>query len=157
MVLGKKTLKIFFSNMLANLGHVRKPRTCPQTSDMSAKSRILTPARSFVVFRATVISSILYSGDGWARRALSLNQFKKTNLILNLNQVQIFKHWFKKCFFLDLFCCPFSLFVLLTLCIKVAEDSINGSEHFSYDQFYVLYIKFLTLDTNKDNLLGKQG
>ena len=28
-------------------------------------------------------------------------------------------------------------------------------EHFSYDQFYVLYVKFLNLDSNQDYMLGK--
>ena len=28
-------------------------------------------------------------------------------------------------------------------------------EHFSYDQFYVLYVQFLNLDSNQDYMLGE--
>ena len=40
--------------------------------------------------------------------------------------------------------------------LKVHEkEDISMVDHFSYDQFYVLYVRFLTLDVNKDHMLGK--
>ena len=35
------------------------------------------------------------------------------------------------------------------------EENIARILHFSYDQFYALYVKFIGLDLDRDGLLGK--
>jgi len=75
-------------------------------------------------YRSTVLESVLYAGDGWSRRTLSLKQFKQSNFVECLNQVH-------------------------------EKEDISMVDHFSYDQFYVLYVRFLTLDVNKDHMLDK--
>ena len=51
--------------------------------------QMLRSSGQFVlVFRLTVVMSVLFAGDGWHRRCLSFRQFKKSCFLQALNQVR---------------------------------------------------------------------
>jgi len=75
-------------------------------------------------YKDTVITSILFSGDGWMLGFLNRNQFYKTKFVDSLNQV-------------------------------FHTEDLTRVAHFSYDQFYVLYSKFTSLDIDSDSLVTK--
>ena len=74
---------------------------------------------------AGVVASLVWEGGGWRRGGLTSRQCGRLGLGAFLEQLA------------DL------------------EMDLNTVPHFSYDQFYVLYLKFAALDTREDGVLGR--
>lgn len=74
-----------------------------------------------------ILASMFYSVGAWRTEKMYLRQFMKMNLSNSLQ------------------------------CLDDTDDDItfNFVEHFSYDQFYVFYVKFVHLDVNNNNVLSK--
>ena len=79
-------------------------------------------------YMTAIVASMFFSVGAWRSHKMYLRQFVKINLRDSLQ------------------------------CLDDIDDDItfNFVEHFSYDQFYVFYVKFVHLDMNNDNVLGKE-
>ena len=72
----------------------------------------------------SVVASMLWHAGGWRRGEINLRQFSSLNLEAILDMLQ-----------------------------DPSQD-LNLVPHFSYDQFYVAYVKFVHLDTSACGSLG---
>ncbi len=79
-------------------------------------------------YMTAIVASMFFSVGAWRSHKMYLRQFVKINLRDSLQ------------------------------CLDDIDDDItfNFVEHFSYDQFYVFYVKFVHLDMNNDNALSRE-
>lgn len=79
-------------------------------------------------YMTAIVASMFFSVGAWRSHKMYLRQFLTINLRDSLQ------------------------------CLDDIDDDItfNFVEHFSYDQFYVFYVKFVHLDMNNDNALSRE-